>query len=149
MKMKNEISSGGIVFNKKDNKIYWLIVQHSQHKGWGFPKGLVGDEEIQESKEKAALREVSEEGGVKTKIVYKEPIKTQYTYRFKDMLIKKDVYYFLMEYISGDPKNHDWEISNAKFVTKEEVTKTLTYKTDRGAFEKALLIYSSGAGEGN
>ena len=149
MKMKNAISSGGIVFKKKGDKTYWLIVQHSQHKGWVFPKGLVGDEEIQESKEKAALREVNEEGGVKTKIVYKEPIKTQYTYRFKDMLIKKDVYYFLMEYISGDPKNHDWEISNAKFVTKEEAIKTLTYKTDREAFEKALLIYSSGAGEGN
>ena len=149
MKMKNEISSGGIVFKKKENKTYWLIVQHSQHKGWIFPKGLVGDGKNQESKEIAALREVNEEGGVKTKIIYKEPIKTQYTYRFKDTLIKKEVYYFLMEYISGDPKDHDWEISNAKFVTKKDVIKTLTYKTDREAFEKAIYIYSSGAGEGN
>ncbi len=33
MKIINEISSGGIVYKKENNHIYWLICQHSQHKG--------------------------------------------------------------------------------------------------------------------
>ena len=136
--MKHEVSAGGIVFKKEDKKIVWLITQHSGHKGWVFPKGLVGDHNPEEKKETAALREVEEEGGVKAKIVYPIPWKTEYFYKFKGSLIKKTVYYYLMEYVSGDPKNHDWEMQDAKFVTEEEVLKTLTYKGDREIFKKAV-----------
>ena len=48
-----------------------------------------------------------------------------------------------MEYVSGDPKNHDWEMSEAKFVTADEVKKTLTYLSDKEAFEKILKIIKS------
>lgn len=138
MKTINQTSAGGIVYKKEGDKKLWLITQHSQHKGWVFPKGLVGDADSTESMETAALREVEEEGGVKAKIVSDEPIKTNYQYRWQDDLIKKTVYYFLMEYISGNPKNHDWEMMDAKFVTSEGVKKTLTYKSDKEAFEKVL-----------
>ncbi len=145
LKVKLEVSAGGIVFKKsKDNhqklNISWLIVQHSQHKGWVFPKGLVGDKNILESMKEAALREVEEEGGVKAKIINDRPIVTKYQYIWQGFLIKKTVYYFLMEYISGDPKNHDWEVSQAKFVSEEEVKKTLTYQSDKEAFQKALSL---------
>jgi len=63
MKIVNQVSAGGIVFKKEKERIFWLIAQHSQHKGWVFPKGLVGDKDSNESMEKAALREVEEEGG--------------------------------------------------------------------------------------
>jgi len=138
MKIINQTSSGGIVYKKSEKQILWLICQHSQHKGWVFPKGLVGDKDTNESMEKAALREVEEEGGIKAKIVNEKPIETHYQYRLGGDLIKKTVFYFLMEYLSGDPKNHDWEMMNAKFVTIEEVRKTLTYKSDKEAFEKIL-----------
>ena len=134
MKIINQISAGGIVF--KDN--LWLICQHSQHKGWVFPKGFVGDVDKNESNETAALREVEEEGGVKAKIINPKPFITKYEYQFEETLYKKTVYYFLMEYISGDPKDHDWEMSDAKFVTEEEVKKTLTYPSDIQAFLKVL-----------
>jgi NADH pyrophosphatase NudC (nudix superfamily) len=134
MKIINQISAGGIVF--KGN--LWLICQHSQHKGWVFPKGFVGDINKGESNETAALREVEEEGGVKAKIVNNQPIKTQYSYAWKGDIIKKTVYYFLMEYVSGNPKSHDFEMMDAKFVTKDEVKNTLTYPSDFQAFEKIL-----------
>lgn len=147
MKYKTEISAGGIVYKILTTKILnpksdivWLITQHSQHKGWGFPKGLIGDTVYDESMAKAALREVREEGGVKAKIVNDKPVTVKYKYRFKEYLVNKTVYYFLMEYISGDPKDHDWEVSEAKFVTNDEVKKTLTFKNDKEAFEKALKI---------
>ena len=152
MKYKKEISAGGIVFKqgktqnknnplKKTEEIVWLITQHSQHKGWGFPKGLIGDKNSSEKMEEAALREVQEEGGIKTKIVSPKPVEVNYKYRFKDFLVDKTVYYFLMEYISGDPKDHDWEVSEAKFVPEEEVKKTLSFKSDQEAFEEILKFF--------
>ncbi len=143
MKTKTEISAGGIVFKKEGEKILWLICQHSQHKGWVFPKGLIGDHTKNEPMEQAALREVEEEGGIKTKIINSKPVRVFYSYRWKDEFIKKTVYYFLMEYVSGDPKNHDWEMMDAKFVTEDEVKKTLTYLSDKEAFEKILEIFKN------
>lgn len=136
MKIINQTSSGGIVYKKSEKQTLWLICQHSQHKGWVFPKGLVGDKEKKESMEQAALREVEEEAGIKAKIITDKPIIANYQYAFERNLIKKTVYYFLMEYVSGDPKNHDWEMSDAKFVNADEVKKTLSYKSDQEAFEK-------------
>ena len=149
MKTIHQASAGGIVFKKVyhlSSTIYylvWLICQHSQHHGWVFPKGFVGDKNKNESNETAALREVEEEGGIKAKIINDQPIKTQYSYQLNNILVKKTVYYFLMEYVSGDPKNHDWEMSEAKFVTADEVKKTLTYLSDKEAFEKILKIIKS------
>ncbi|MGB9883436.1 MAG: NUDIX hydrolase [Microgenomates group bacterium] len=140
MKIINQISAGGIVY-KKSEDVLWLICQHSQHKGWVFPKGLVGDHTPGESMELAALREVEEEGGIKAKIVDDQPVKTFYQYYWQGDLIKKTVYYFLMEYLSGDPKNHDWEVSEAKFLTTNEVKKILTYPSDKQAFEEILKKY--------
>ena len=138
MKTVNQISSGGIVYKKVGDTVLWLITQHSQHKGWVFPKGLVGDNLPGEKTETAALREVEEEGGVKARIVDPAPVITKYEYVWENSLIKKTVYYYLMEYLSGDPKNHDWEMMDAKFASTDEVIKTLTYVSDREAFEKIL-----------
>jgi 8-oxo-dGTP pyrophosphatase MutT (NUDIX family) len=144
MKIKYETSAGGIVFKRIENcklkivNYLWLISQHSQHKGWVFPKGLVGDKDLTESMKTAAIREVGEEGGIKAKIINNQPVKVQYSYHWNNILVKKTVYYFLMEYISGDPKDHDWEMMDAKFVTEDEVKKTLTYESDKQAFEKIL-----------
>lgn len=147
MKTIQQISAGGIVYKKVSlptpyelhpTPYLWLICQHSQHKGWVFPKGLVGDKNSTESNEIAALREVKEEGGVKAKIITNQPIITNYQYQWEGNLIKKTVYYYLMEYISGDPKDHDWEMSQAKFVNEFEVKKNLTYPSDKEAFEKIL-----------
>ena len=135
------MSAGGVVYRKVGNQKEWLITQHSQHKGWVFPKGLIGDTKDSEMMEDAALREVKEEGGVETRIVNPKPVKTSYYYVFQGTRIVKTVYYFLMEYVFGDPKDHDWEMCDAKFVTEDEVKKTLTYKSDKEAFEKALKLH--------
>lgn len=144
VRVKKEMSAGGIVFRKSLNPTShspreWLVCQHSQHKGWVFPKGLIGDIHTSETMEVAALREVEEEGGVKTRIVHPQPVKVEYSYTWSNMKINKTVFYFLMQYISGDPKNHDWEMMDAKFISEEEVVKILTYPSDREAF--ALIQY--------
>ncbi|MEK7070485.1 MAG: NUDIX domain-containing protein, partial [Patescibacteria group bacterium] len=130
----------GIVFKMVNDTVLWLVTQHSQHKGWSFPKGIVGDENKNESEQTAALREVQEEGGVTAKIVNDSPVETAYQYKFQDTLIDKTVRYFLMEYISGDPKDHDWEVQEAKFLSEDEVRNILTFKADHEAFEKILRL---------
>ena len=142
MKHKKEISAGGIVYRDVDGARLWLITQHSQHKGWCFPKGHVGDEDENETVETAALREVREEGGVVTKIVDEVPIVIEYSYRSGIDVVDKKVSFFLMEYVSGDPKDHDWEVSEAKFISKSEVMKTLTYDDEKKAFDQILKLKS-------
>ncbi len=147
MKLKFETSAGGIVYKKikeqkSKSKILWLTTKHSHYKKWTFPKGLIGDTKKEEEKEEAALREVKEEGGVHAKIINHQPIKVQYSYRLEDFLVKKTVYYFLMQYISGDPKDHDWEVEEAKFVTDTELKKMLSFETDKKAFEEILRSHS-------
>ena len=141
--MKYEISAGGIVYKKLDENILWLVVQHAEHGGWVFPKGMVGDTKRGESIDEAALREVMEEGGVKCEIVERVANPNEYFYKRDGELRKKTVYYFLMKYISGDPANHDNEIKDAKFITTDEVKKILTYKNDLISFETALKIFGA------
>lgn len=156
MKVKNETSAGGIVFKRIKNRelrnenIKWLICQNAYHKGWVFPKGLI---EPDEPMNKAALREVEEEGGVKARIVTPKPIEISYTYKWNDsahgkndsdeFLVNKKVYYYLMEYLSGDPDNHDREMDDAKFISEKEVLKNLTFPADKEAFQKILQLFYS------
>lgn len=145
--MKEEISAGGIVYKKVTGDrlqvtgYKWLVCQHSQHKGWVFPKGLVGDEVVGEKPEVAAVREVREEGGVTAKIISKLHSPVVYFYKWQGELRRKTVHYFLMEYISGDPADHDEEMLEALFIPTNEVEKKLTYKSDKKSFEQALKIF--------
>jgi len=133
-----ETSAGGIVYKSIDGIRYWLVIQHNGAKHWGFPKGHVGDKIDNERLEDAALREVYEEGGVKAKIVKHDPFTNTYYYTLKGAPRKKTVHYFLMEYLSGDTNDHDFEVQEAKFVPEENVMDILTYKNDKKILEEAL-----------
>ncbi|OGH14249.1 MAG: hypothetical protein A2860_02825 [Candidatus Levybacteria bacterium RIFCSPHIGHO2_01_FULL_37_33] len=142
--MKLEFSAGGIVVKEEANKMFILVAQHSQHHGWVFPKGLIEKKESgirnqesgRETKEEAALREVEEETGIKSKII--KPLQpVTYWYNFEGSKIKKTVYYFLMEYVSGDTKNHDWEMENVEWIDIDEVENKLTYKSDKQVWQEA------------
>jgi ADP-ribose pyrophosphatase YjhB (NUDIX family) len=139
-KFQIETSAGGVVYRKKDDYFEWLVIQHAGAKHWGFPKGHVADKIADEKLEDAALREVSEEGGIQARIISPDPISASYVYKMNKILRKKTVHYFVMEYLSGDPQDHDNEIQEAKFLPTEEVMNTLTYDTDKESFQKALLI---------
>ncbi len=166
--MKFEFSAGGIVlrhaqdfgskpqFSKKKTEV--LLCQHSQHHGWVFPKGLIGDhvkdetksasaKGFGETKEEAAIREVKEETGVIGKIL-KPLTPVTYWYVFEkdpsagsgQEKIKKTVYFFLMEYIAGDTKDHDFEMENVEWLPVDEVEKRLTYKSDKQVWQEAKKL---------
>jgi len=139
--MKFEFSAGGLVYKKERGKILILVAQHSQHHGWVFPKGLIDQkpktkDKRLETKEEAALREVKEETGISAKII-KPLTPVSYWYNFEGEKIKKTVYYFLMEYVSGDTKDHDFEMENVECIPMDEVENRLTYKSDREVWKQA------------
>lgn len=133
--MKFEFSAGGIVFKKEGGKIYILLCKHSSNHTWVFPKGLIGDHNKGEKKEETAIREVKEETGVDAKII--EPLKPiAFWYKFNGELIKKTVYYYLMEYVSGDTTQHDFEMEAVEWVPIEEVNDRLSHKSDKQLFKE-------------
>ncbi len=142
--MKFEFSAGGIVYKpirqaqgKKEFLI--LVCQHSQHHGWVFPKGLIGDNIKGEKKEDTAVREVEEETGVKA-VIRKALKPVTYWYVFEGEKIKKTVYYFIMEYVSGDITKHDHEMENVEWLPTDEVEKRLTYNSDKKVWKEANKI---------
>lgn len=128
--MKREFSAGGIVFN---NKGQVLLTQHSQNHHWSFPKGLI---DPGQTTEEAAIREVKEEGGVEAEILDKVGY-SKYVYSLNDEKIFKVVTYFLMKYKSGDPKDHDWEVSEAGWYEVKGALKQLTFSQDKDLLKKA------------
>lgn len=132
--MKREFSAGGIVFNKEGRV---LITQHSQNNHWGFPKGHI--EKGQTSKE-AAIREVREEGGIEAEIIEKIG-ENKYFYTFDGKKRFKVVVLFLMKYLSGDIADHDFEVSEAKWVSPEEALNILSFSTDKKLLQEAVNLY--------
>ncbi|MGA2968162.1 MAG: NUDIX domain-containing protein [Candidatus Levyibacteriota bacterium] len=140
--MKLQFSAGGIVFKKQNGQNLILVCQHSQHHGWVFPKGLIGDHVKGEKKEQTALREVEEESGVKGKIIkLLKPV--DYWFFFKGERVHKTVYYFLMEYFSGDIAKHDTEMENVEWLLETEVEKRLTYSSDKKVWQEARQLLTT------
>ena len=137
--MKFEFSAGGVVFKKENNETFILVSQHSQHHGWVFPKGLIGDHVENENKEETALREVKEETGVMGKIL-KSLSPIEYFYVFEGQKIKKTVYYFLMECVFENIEEHDSEMENVEWLKKDEVENRLTYESDKRVWQEAIKL---------
>ena len=138
--MKREFSAGGIVFQKKGNQLYWLLAQHSQHKGWVFPKGLIGDTIKGENKEDTAVREVKEETGIEGEIIEELEKPATYWYVWKGEKRFKTTYYYLMKYVGGDTNKHDHEMSVVEWLPTDKVEEKLTYNSDKIAFKEALRL---------
>lgn len=144
--MIREFSAGGVVFKKakslilntesKKNDVLWMVVQHSGYLGWIFPKGHV---EKGETSEEAALREVKEETGIEAKIIQKIG-ETQYFYTREGEKRFKTAKFFLMEYVSGDGKEHDLETSAIEWLSYDEALKKLTFKDEKKILEKASVL---------
>lgn len=131
MKIVLEHSSGGVVFRKSK----WLICKHSGYHKWVLPKGIV--EEGEDTKE-TAVREVLEETGIKAKIVKKIPTEVAYKYAKNGILVDKKVEFYLMKFVSGDIKNHCWEMEDVKWAAAEEALELLAFETERKVLKIAI-----------
>ncbi len=132
-KSRREFSAGGVVYKGKK----WLVCKHSGYHKWVLPKGLVEDGE---SLKTTATREVEEECGIKTKIVAKIKEPEKYVYTFEKVRVYKQVDYFLMEYVSGDIKDHDWEMEEVEWLSFSKARAKLDFSGARKVMDRAKNI---------
>ena len=125
------------MFRRDGERIDVVIVAVGGQNRWQLPKGLV---EKDETPEIAAVREAREEGGIDSEVV--EHIETvEYWYAGLDggerVRFHKRVHFFLLRYLSGDTSNHDWEVSEARWVPIDDAKNQLAFDNERRVVERA------------
>ncbi|HEX7595641.1 MAG TPA: NUDIX hydrolase [Gemmatimonadaceae bacterium] len=136
--VKEQVSAGGVVFRGDKGSVEVVIVSVGGQNRWQLPKGLV---EAGENPEIAAVREAREEGGVSSEVV--QLLETiEYWYAGLDNGIRvrfhKRVHFYLLRYISGDTKEHDWEVNEARWVPINDATSQLAFDNERRVMQQAL-----------
>lgn len=128
-------SSGGVIYRKSGGEIEVALVSVRGGKFWCLPKGLVDKGETPET---TALREVKEESGLTGKILDKLGDIT-YWYYIQDENIKcrKTVHFYLMEYVSGDTDQHDFEVDEAEWFPLETALQKISFRGDRQILQMA------------
>jgi 8-oxo-dGTP pyrophosphatase MutT (NUDIX family) len=130
-----EFSAGGVVVRGDEVVVIVPIKRDARGKKvLGLPKG---HPEPGESAADAAAREVREEAGVTGENLGSlgEVI---YTYERKGRATPKRVEFFLFEYRSGDPSDHDHEIEDARWMPLQEALTKLTYEGEREMVARAM-----------
>jgi 8-oxo-dGTP pyrophosphatase MutT (NUDIX family) len=135
--IKEQVSAGGVVFRGEKGSVEVVIVAVGGQNRWQLPKGLV---DAGESPEITAVREAREEGGVQSEVV--RLIETiEYWYAGLDNGIRvrfhKRVHFYLLRYIAGDTKDHDWEVNEARWVPIEDATSQLAFDNERRVMQQA------------
>ena len=96
-----------------------------------------GHPDAGESPADAALREVREEAGV-TATVREKLGDVRYFYQRSGRRIAKVVSFYLLDYVAGEPEEHDHEVEEACWMALEEAAKKLTYRGERQMEARAL-----------
>lgn len=136
METVNEWSAGGIVLRRGESGgLEVLVIQHSAHGGWGFPKGWV---EPGETPQQAAVREVEEESGARAGIIADLPLTRYFYVNREKQRVSKTVTWYLMRYIGEGNQTHAYEVSAVAWMPLEAVHARLTYKNDKDLFSVAL-----------
>jgi 8-oxo-dGTP diphosphatase len=139
--IKREVSSGGVIFRKNNDSVEIALIAVKGGKVWCLPKGNI---DKGEKPGVTAVREVEEETGLKGRIIEKlGEINYWYYIKEEEARCRKTVYFFLLEYESGDISKHDWEVDKAAWFRIDDALEIASHKNERGMIEKAKEILSS------
>lgn len=123
--MKMEFSAGGLVYRKKGTGYQFALIQDSNDQ-WTLPKGHI---EKGEKPETAALRETTEEIGLHDLRIIELLEKSDYWFKFRDDLIHKFVYFYLMENTTEEELSPQLEeINNVQWFGVEDAIQKIDYK---------------------
>ncbi|MGR4063909.1 MAG: NUDIX hydrolase [Vulcanimicrobiaceae bacterium] len=127
MRIKYEVSAGGLVLRRRESTYDALLIGRGTPRVWTLPKGHV---EARESNEQAALREVREETGCWAEIVTRLN-EIAYWFYVGKAKHRKAVTFFLMRYLSGDTANHDHEVDEARWFDVLAARRALKYVSEK------------------
>jgi 8-oxo-dGTP pyrophosphatase MutT (NUDIX family) len=148
--MEAEFSAGGVVVEAAgEGPPRCLVIVPTRRAADGgrvlaLPKGHPDGDE---TPEQAARREVREEAGVETALVATLG-DVRYFYQRRGRRIAKVVRFFLLEYRSGDPADHDHEVEDARWMDLGEAARALTYTGEREMAARALEHLAGAPGRG-
>ena len=102
-----------------------------------------------ESTEEAALREVREEAGIDTEMI-DHVDRVEYWYfsneRGQRVRYHKFVYFYLLRYLSGDVRNHDYEVNEARWVEIDDAIKMIAFDNEKKILEQAKDMIGTSTG---
>ncbi len=126
---------------KTGRKAEVLLIKDSYGR-WTWAKGHI---ERGETPEEAAVREISEETGLKELKILEELGKQEYFFTLKGEKIFKTVHVFLVQ-ASGDEKLdiQTSEIQDGKWYGPEEALEKIEYKDSAPLLEKGIEIFLKG-----
>ena len=130
-----QVSSGGVIFRKNEASVEIALVAVKDGKVWCLPKGIINKGE---EPDETAIREVSEETGLKGRIIEKlGEINYWYYLKEEEAKCRKTVHFYLLEYEGGDISKHDWEVDKAAWFQIDDALKIASHKNERDIIEKA------------
>jgi 8-oxo-dGTP pyrophosphatase MutT (NUDIX family) len=135
--VREQVSAGGVVFRGEKDQLEVVIVSVGGRNRWQLPKGMV---DAGEKPEITAVREAREEAGVDSEVVqHLETI--EYWFAGLDggerVRFHKHVHFYLLRYLAGDTRDHDWEVNEARWVPIDDATRQLTFDSERRVTERA------------
>jgi mutator protein MutT len=133
MTKRREVSAGGIVYRRVAGRIEVAIAEQRDritHRiTTRLPKGKI---DPGESAEDAAVREVAEEVGLRSRVV--ESLgSVEYEYAEASARIRKHVQYFLMEWLPGESLAIDGEMDRIYWLAIDEAQQKLSFETEQRA----------------
>jgi 8-oxo-dGTP pyrophosphatase MutT (NUDIX family) len=134
MRIKYEVSAGGLVLRRNGASMDALLIGRGVPRVWSLPKGHV---EPRETHEMAALREVREETGCWAEILVKLS-EISYWFYLNGTKHKKSVHFYLMRYRTGDTANHDHEVDEAAWFDIKAAKKALKYVNEKRLVDLGL-----------
>jgi 8-oxo-dGTP pyrophosphatase MutT (NUDIX family) len=138
VKGRFELSAGGVIYRDGDSGPEVCLINTQGGKTWQLPKGIIEDGEPPEV---AALREVSEETGLTGELV-KLLDKIEYwyvdTYTGPGRIrVHKNVYFYLVRYVSGSTDDHDDESEEARWFSLADAKKRCSFGNERKVLDLA------------
>jgi 8-oxo-dGTP pyrophosphatase MutT (NUDIX family) len=137
--VRREFSAGGVVIRRIRGAWHLAAIRPGGRKNvWALPKGLVGEGEAPAD---TALREVTEETGVRGRLVEKLG-DVRYVYFWEGERVFKIVSFYLVRYSSGRlgdiPEEFRHEVAETRWLLLEDAPRLLAYKGEKEMAAKAL-----------
>ncbi len=134
MPVERAVSAGGVVLREGAAGADVVICGRDADHVWGLPKGTLDEGE---SLREAAVREVSEETGLKVEIMKKIGV-VEYWFSADGVRYHKWVHHYLMRSTGGRTADHDAEYDRVEWMPVDEAIGRLTFDNDKNMVRQAM-----------